>query len=74
MAEDLCQVRIVNIVGAGKTDGSDAGIVGEIEGLQQGEDGEVVEPVVLLVERVEVIFRHGHGHLSPVPLGHLVLP
>ena len=46
----------------------DAGIVGEIERLQQGEDSEVVEPVVLLVERVEVIFRHGHGHLSPVPL------
>ena len=52
----------------------DAGVTGEVERLEQGEDGEVIEPVVLLVLGVDVIARHRHRHLGTVPLRHLVLP
>ena len=48
----------------------DQGMWGELDRLHQSEDSEVVEPVGLLVERVEVVPVDEQGELGPVPPGH----
>ena len=51
----------------------DEGILGEFDWLYQSEDSEVVEPVGLLVEWMNVIPADKDCQLSPVPPGDRVL-
>jgi len=73
VSEERGVVRVVQIPGGGETDRSDQGMLGELDRLHQSEDSEVIEPVGLLVEGVEVIPTDEHGKLGPVPPGDRVL-